>query len=236
MIFIAFMKSVNNLHKAKVEESSMKIPANWIKYLFSWKIIIFAKNMSQMKSDKELVEEIKDGNARAFDQLYEAYGHKLYIFVLSILKSKEDAEEVVQNTYLKIWEKRKSIDSDHSFKSFLFTIAYNLTVDLLRERLKERRYREDILNKATSNYNIEEAIEFGDLLENVQQIIKELPPRKNEIYQLSRMNHLSYGEIAEKLNISVKTVENSINFSINFIKKRLGKDSLVILLFTALFL
>ena len=190
----------------------------------------------KMKTDKELVAEIKEGNARAFDQLYEAYGHKLYLFALSILKSKEDAEEVVQNTYLKIWEKRKSIDSDHSFKSFLFTVAYNLTVDLLRERLKERKYRENILNKAISNYNIDEAIEFGDLLEHVQQIIKELPPRKNEIYQLSRMDHLSYIEIAEKLNISVKTVENSINFSINFIKKRLGKDSLVILLFTALFL
>lgn len=189
-----------------------------------------------MRTDKELVEEVKEDKAGAFDQLYEAYGHKLYIFALSILKSKEDAEEAVQNTYLKIWEKRKSIDSDHSFKSFLFTVAYNLTVDLLRERLKERKYRENILNKATSNHNIEEAIEFGDLLEHVQQIIKQLPPRKNEIYQLSRMNHLSYGEIAEKLNISVKTVENSINFSINFIKKRLGKDSLIILLFTALFL
>jgi len=64
----------------------------------------------------------------------------------------------------------------------------------------------------------------------------ELPPRKNEIYQLSRVNHLSYHEIAEKLNISVKTVENSINFSLNFIKKRLGKDSLLMLLYAALFL
>jgi len=189
-----------------------------------------------MRTDKELVEEVREGKAKAFDELYDAYGHKLYVFVLSILKSREDAEEVVQNTYLKIWEKRKIIDSDHSFKSFLFTVGYNLTVDLLRERLKERKYRENILNKATSNYNIEEAIEFGDLLEHVQEIIKELPPRKNEIYQLSRINHLSYGEIADKLNISVKTVENGINYSMNFIKKRLGKDSLIILLFIALFL
>jgi len=102
--------------------------------------------------------------------------------------------------------------------------------------LKERKYREIILNKASLNYNLEEAIEFGDLLENVQKIAMELPPRKNEIYQLSRVNHLSYHEISEKLNISVKTVENSINFSMNFIKKRLGKDSLLVLLYAALFL
>jgi RNA polymerase sigma-70 factor (ECF subfamily) len=170
-----------------------------------------------MRTDKELIEEIKEGKAQAFNQLYGLYGHKLYIFALSILKSKEDAEEVVQNTYLKIWEKRKSIESDHSFKSFLFTVAYNLTVDLLRKRLKEKKYREKILQIATSNYNVEEAIECGDLLEHIQQIIKELPPCKKEVYRMSRINHLSYCEIAEKLNISVKTVENSINFSLNFI-------------------
>jgi RNA polymerase sigma-70 factor (ECF subfamily) len=189
-----------------------------------------------MKTEREIVEELKEGLASAFDKLYEAYSHKLYVFALSILKSRDDAEEVVQNTYFKIWEKRKSIDSSHSFKSFLFTVAYNVTVDLLRERLKERKYRENILEKATSNYNLEEAIEFGDLLDRVEQIVKELPPRKYEIYQLSRVDHLSYHEIAEKLNLSVKTVENSINFSLNFIKSRLGKDSLVILLYTSLFL
>ena len=107
---------------------------------------------------------------------------------------------------------------------------------MLRERLKERKYKEVILDRATSNYNLEEAIEFGDLLVQVQKIVTELPPRKNEIYQLSRVDHLSYSEIAEKLNISVKTVENSLNFSMNFIKRRLGNDSLIILLYVALFL
>ena len=189
-----------------------------------------------MKTERELVEEVKEGIASAFDKLYEAYYHKLYSFALSILKSKEDAEEVVQNTFFKIWEKRKNIESNHSFESFLFTVAYNATVDLLRERLRERKYRENILDKATSYYNLEEAIEFSDLLVHVEKIVAELPPRKHEIYQLSRVNHLSYTEIAEKLNISIKTVENSINFSMNFIKKRLGKDSLIIFLYAALFL
>ncbi len=189
-----------------------------------------------MKTESEIVEDLKDGLASAFDNLYEAYSHKLYIFALSILKSREDAEEVVQSTYFKIWEKRLNIDSHNSFKSFLFTVAYHVTVDMLRERLKERRYREIILEKATSNYNLEEAIEFSDLLDHVSQIVKDLPPRKHLIYRMSRIEHLSYSEIAGQLNISVKTVENSLNFSMNFIKSRLGKDSLVILLYTALFL
>jgi len=189
-----------------------------------------------VKTEKEIVEDLKEGLASAFDRLFGAYSHKLYYFAFSILKSKEDSEEIVQNTFFKVWEKRKSLNSNLSFKSFLFSVAYNSIVDLLRERLKERKYRENILNKASVNYNLEEAVEFGDLLDNVEKIIKNLPPRKNEIYLLSRVDHLSYSEIAEKLNISVKTVENSINFSINFIKERLGKDSLIILLYTALFL
>jgi RNA polymerase sigma-70 factor, ECF subfamily len=189
-----------------------------------------------MKTEREIIEEVKEGMASAFDKLYEAYCMKLFHFAFSILKSKEDAEEVVQNTFFKIWEKRKSIDCEHSFKSYLFTIAYRVTIDILRERLKEKNYREYIIDKASTNYSLDGAIEFGDLLERVQEIVKELPSRKNEIYQLSRINHLSHSEIAEKLNISIKTVENSINFSINFIKNRLGKDSLVIILYAALFL
>jgi RNA polymerase sigma-70 factor (ECF subfamily) len=189
-----------------------------------------------MKTEREIVEDVKDGMANAFDQLYQAYCDKLFRFAFSILKSKEDAEEVVQNTFFKIWEKRISIDSNLAFKSFLFTVAYRITIDLLRDRLNEKKHREYILNKASSNYNLEEAIEYGDLLEQVQKIVLELPPRKNEIYQLSRVNHFTYSEIAEKLNISVKTVENSINYSMNFIKTRLGKDSLIVLLYAALFL
>jgi RNA polymerase sigma-70 factor (ECF subfamily) len=189
-----------------------------------------------MKTERELVEEVKEGLASAFDKLYEMYCYKLFYFAFSILKSKEDAEEVVQNTFFKIWEKRKNIDNHYAFKSFLFTIAYNMIVDILRERLKEKKHREFILEKATSDYNLEEAIEFRDLLNHVRQIANELPPRKNEIYQMSRVNHLSYSQIAEKLNISAKTVENSLNFSMNFIKERLGKDSLIAILFAALFL
>ena len=188
-----------------------------------------------MRPEKEIVEELKEGMTSAFDNLYKAYSHKLYSFAFTFLKSREDAEEVVQDTYFKIWEKRKGIDSNQSFNSFLFSIGYHITIDLLRQRLKEKKFRDQVLVKASSNYNLEETIEYGDLLEQVNHIVEDLPPRKLEIYKLSRIDHLSYSEIAEKLNISVKTVENGINFSLNFIRRRLGKDTLAILLCASLF-
>jgi RNA polymerase sigma-70 factor (family 1) len=189
-----------------------------------------------MITEAELLENVKAGMASAFDTLFGIYSLKLYYFAFSILKLKEDAEDVVQHTFFKVWEKRESINGDLVFKSFLFTIAYNVTVDILRARLKEKGYRESILLKASSGYNLEERIEFGDLLDRVHRIVQDLPPRKREIYQLSRINHLTYSEIAEKLNISVKTVENGIGYSLRYIKNHLGSDSLVVVFFASLFL
>jgi RNA polymerase sigma-70 factor (family 1) len=189
-----------------------------------------------MKTEAELISNVKAGMTSAFDALFEVYSHKIYYFAFSILKSKEDAEDVVQHTFIKVWEKRESINHNFSFKSFLFTIAYNVTIDLMRERLKEKGYRDSILVKATSNYNLEDRIEYGDLLDRVNRIASKLPPRKREIYQLSRVHNLSYSEISEKLNISVKTVENGIGYSLKYIKTHLGNDPVLGILLAWLFL
>jgi RNA polymerase sigma-70 factor (family 1) len=189
-----------------------------------------------MKTEAELISNVKAGMTSAFDSLFETYSHKIYCFAFSILKSKEDAEDVVQHTFFKVWEKRESINRDLMFKSFLFTIAYNVSVDMLRERLKEKDHRERILVTASSNYNLEARIEFGDLLDRVNQIAKDLPPRKREIYQLSRVHNLSHNEIAKRLNISVKTVENGIGYSLKYIKTHLGNDPVLGLLLAWLFL
>ena len=188
-----------------------------------------------MTTEKELAEGVKGSRADAFDELYRTYSIRLYRFALSILKSGDDAEEVVQNTFFKIWDQRDKIQSSQALKPYIFTIAYHIIIDLIRSRLKEKKYREVILQKAIINYDIEESIEFGDLLDRIDSIVKDLPPRKLEIYQLSRINHLSHNEIAQKLGITIKTVENGITFSMNFIKKRLQENSLAIFLFATLF-
>lgn len=188
-----------------------------------------------MRTEKELAEDVKENKAGAFDELYRLYSLRLYHFSLSILKSSDDAEEVVQNTFFRIWEQREKIQGSQALKAYIFTIAYHLIIDLMRSRLKEKKYRDAILEKASVNYDIEESIEFGDLLDRIEDIVKDLPPRKFEIYQLSRINHLTHNEIAEKLGISVKTVENGITFSMNFIRKRLQENSLAIILYAAIF-
>ena len=161
---------------------------------------------------------------------------KIYRFSFSLLKNEEDSKEIVQEVFFRIWEKRDKIDSSKSFKSFLFTISYNLIVDQLRLRLKDKEYRGFLIKYFDSvNFNLSHEIDYDTLNKKISNIIMELPNKRKRIYKLSRENGLSHKEIAKELGISVKTVENQINLSLKHLKTRLGKDIFPVLFFLFLF-
>ncbi len=182
-----------------------------------------------IRTDSELVQELSQSFSGAFDELFNSYALKIFCFAKSILKSKEEAEEVVQNTFLIVWEKRQIIDHNQSFKSFLFSVAYNVTMDRFRLRIRDRKYRDYVLMNAISFYDGEQLLVSKDLFHNVENIVEELPPRRREIFTLRQIKGLSYKEISKELNISVKTVENNINLAIKYIKGRISKNFILIL-------
>lgn len=177
---------------------------------------------NKIKTESELVKELNQGFPTAFDELFNNYYNKIFHFAISILKSKEEAEEAVQNTFFTVWEKRRSIDPDQPFKSFLFTVAYNIIMNIFRVRVKEKRYREYVLINASIFYDPEQILVSNDLLNHLDNIIEELPIRRREIFTLRQKEGLSYKEIALELNISVKTVENNINLAVKYIKGRIN--------------
>lgn len=186
--------------------------------------------------DKLLVAEFLKGNVKSFDLLHEKYSERLYGFAFKLLKNKEDALDTVQETFLRIWQKRKELDEDKSFKSFLFTISYNIIMDQLRKRLSDNNYLEFLKkNFKLEQVFIENAADFNILEKQIQQCIGELPLRRQEIYRLSREKGFSNKEIAENLNISLKTVETHINLAMKFMKSRISYGSLPAILFLALF-
>ncbi len=192
--------------------------------------------MSNVILEKALVIGLKDGATSSFDRLFSLYSSRIFKFAYSILKSREDSREIVQDTFLKIWEMHQSINPDQSFKALLFTIAYNNIMSRFRGRLKELKYREHILTSASEYYNQEEILLSDDIHNQVQKIIEKLPPRRKQIFILRKENNLTYKDISEKLGISLKTVENNINLAIKFIKSQIGTDPLGILLLSFLFL
>jgi RNA polymerase sigma-70 factor (ECF subfamily) len=194
--------------------------------------------LKNAKSNKELVKLLKKGDLVAFDTIYNKYSHKIYEFVLRYLKQDEDAEEIVQEVFIKIWESKSKIDIHLSFESFLFTIAYNTSISLLRKRVSETKSREYLrsLQQINTTDDAIEEIKFKELNDKLESLVNKLTPRKKEIYLLSRVDGFTHKEIAHKLNISENTVKNHIVTTLKFLKSHIDSSLAVNLLFLYLFL
>jgi RNA polymerase sigma-70 factor (ECF subfamily) len=151
-------------------------------------------------------------------------------------KCVEDAEEVVQEVFYKVWNVRKEISLRKSFRSFLFTIAYNVIIDQLRKRVKDQKYEKFLIYQSQRNFlKIEADLEYEDLKKQVEKAIYELPEKRKQIFQMSREEGLSHKEIADRTHIKIKTVENHINLALKHIRKRVGANDISIGLFLFLF-
>jgi RNA polymerase sigma-70 factor (ECF subfamily) len=173
--------------------------------------------------DKRTLLLLIQGDESAFESIYRTYSAWVYNFFLSILSDEPAAEDLTQNVFLKIWEKRADIDPDAHFEAYLFTIARHLayrvrgdylTTESLTASLQDRQEDVDI--------STEQEIEAVSLREYIDSLVEQLPPARREIYRLSRIHHLSNKEIAERLSISVKTVETQLYRSLQFLKAKLS--------------
>lgn len=187
-------------------------------------------------TDKNLLYRLKSGNEAAFETLYWAYNSYVYNFIHSILFDKLLAEDLTQNVFLKIWEKHEMIDPEQGFEAYLFTIARNLVYKetekcLLSDTVMVRLSRQLIeLDSLT-----EDNIEADSLRDYIQSLVERMPPARRQIFKLSRFEHLSNKEIANRLELSEKTVETQLYRSLSFLKQQLNaKGILAYLLLTML--
>ncbi|WP_262909977.1 RNA polymerase sigma factor [Maribellus sp. CM-23] len=189
-------------------------------------------------SNTELVKLLKKGDMSAFDVIYRKYSRRLYGFVFRYVKQESDTEEIVQEVFIKIWQSRDKINVYSSFESFLFTIAHNETINLLKKRATEQKYLEHVksLQQIEETYEIADEIHYKELKQKFQGLLDELSPRQKEIFLMSREEGLSHKEIAEKLGISSNTVKNHLVATLSFLKKRLDNGLVISGLFVSLFL
>lgn len=192
--------------------------------------------MKTYPSDNELVEKLQKGDPEAFDIVFAKYSVKLYAFGIKYLRSKADAEELVQSVFLKVWENAKSLRKESSFKSYLFTIAYNQICKLFRKRGYEQKFISEAqrLNHEPTT-DIEDSIDYGSVLERVQMIIEKLPAKQKTIFMKSRMEGKSTREIAAEVGLAPGTVDNYISSALKFILSRMHSESLPVVLLFLLF-
>lgn len=186
----------------------------------------------KITDDEELARLIKSGGKDAYQLLFEKYAPKIYHFSLSYLNNKADAEELVQDVFLKIWEKRETLDSSQNIKAYIFKIAVNNIYDFVRRKNIENAFNEFAKdNYVMQSENTWEAVVFKEMQEVIDKFVIEMPEQRRKIFQLSKMEGLSNNEIAEKLNLSKRTVENQLYRSVLFLKKHLMSESIIAVLF-----
>ncbi|WP_447642783.1 MULTISPECIES: RNA polymerase sigma-70 factor [Chitinophagaceae] len=157
----------------------------------------------------ELVIGIQNGEQQAFKDAYNLYNEKLYFYLMKCTGSSYLSEEIVQQSFIKIWEKRATLSLFHSFSSQLFRTAKSLLLDTLRKESRERAYKNVVHSLANNAHEDgEKKIIVKEDLSLVTRKIEKLPPVRKQIFRLSREEGLTYIEIANRLSISPKTVEN----------------------------
>jgi len=183
--------------------------------------------IKELNTESDLVIALKKGDAKAFDTLFANYGKRLYHFAYAYLKSREDAEGVVQEVFLRIWRNRKKLKPDLSFKAYLFKICYHCILEIFKQKSSRHLYLHVIANETfhfTEEFN--ERLNYQMLLEKVDSFIELLPPRQQEILIKRKKEDLAIKEIANQLNISPKTVENHLTEALKKIRQGLGENNI----------
>lgn len=170
--------------------------------------------MSEKKdfSEQLLISELKNHNEKAFRTLYDCYSQDIYRYSFSILKSKELAEENVQEVFLKVWLHRENLNLEQSFKSYIFTIARNQAFNFLNKAANDLVLKEEIFYESQKSYNQGDySIREADCKRLKKQAIKQLPPKRKQIFKMSRKQGKTYEEISQELGISVNTVKSQMS-------------------------
>ena len=180
--------------------------------------------------------EIKAGNMLAFDALYKKYSARIFKFAFSILKLQEDAENIVQDVFLQLWINRDKVDHVSSVRYYVFSIAYRSSISVIRKKVKESQFLDELMRQQdlTQESPAIQA-EYLELEEKLNTVVNALPARQKEVYLLHRVEGLKYAEIAQRLGISVNTIENHMARALRTIRESLGDYSLPAMLFWFLF-
>jgi len=185
--------------------------------------------------DIDLIDALKKGDAKAYTFLVNQYHHKLCVYAFSLTKDHDLSEDIVQNVFLSIWKKKSNLKDELVIKSYLYKSVYNEFIDQYRKEkhllsLEKKHY--DVLSEITED---EDENSLERLIKLVKKEIENLPPKCKQTFILSRQDGLTNIEIAEFLNVSIKSVEAHITKAFSILRKTVGDkmNSILFLLFGA---
>ena len=177
------------------------------------------------ETEMKQLQRLKQGNGKAFEAIYRKYAGRVYHFFLSLLRDDFTAEDLTQNVFLKIWERRKGIDPDGHFEAYLFTIARHMLVRESEKRLREECLKEVLRKRGEeADVSAEQRMDVESLRSYIDTLIERFPSARKQVFLLSRVHHLTNREIAGRLSVSERTVEAHLYQALRFLKDKLNGD------------
>jgi len=191
--------------------------------------------MAMPSSETELTKKLLEGDIPAFETVFKKYNRKIFTFAYRYLKNKEDAEGIVQEVFMRLWENLKNLKKDSDLNAWLFTVTFNSIRKRFRKLDTEKKHLETFAGLQYQADDISET-EYFDLLEKMTGLIEKLPAQQRKVILLRQEKGLTAEEIARELNLSRKTVENHLNRARAFLKKAMIQEGLLSFLFYWLFI
>lgn len=164
--------------------------------------------------------------------IFKTFYQPLCRYAYSFLNDKEEAEEVVQSTLIVVWEKRSSIEIQTSFRSYLYRMVRNACLNVLKhEKVKQMHVSHEMAVSDILTESVHETVSSNELEQKISEAMTQLPEQCRLVFQLSRFEDLKYAEIADQLDISVKTVENQIGKALKIMRENLKEYLPLLILF-----
>ena len=176
--------------------------------------------MKLLLSDEELIKRIQQGDHEAFETLFDRYWHSLYLFAKKLLNSTTDAQDVVQNVFIAVWEKKQQFVVTHSLQAYLFQAVRFGGLNRLKEVLDEKIDIDTVHERFLPVINdFLEAMDHDELLQAIESQVEILPERTRTIFRMSRFEQLSVREISRILGLSEQTVKNQLTLALKHLRE-----------------
>lgn len=180
--------------------------------------------------EQQQIEALVAGDITAFEMIFRTYYQPLCNYAYTFLQDKENAEEIVQSTFLSVWEKRETLSIRAGVKPYLYAMVRNACLNVIKhEKIKQKHAVEELAVGVHSYDSVSHTLAGSELELKIQQAMEQLPEQCRLVFKLSRFEELKYAEIADQLNISVKTVENHMGKALKIMREQL-KDYLPLLI------
>lgn len=174
-------------------------------------------------SDRDLIAALRSGDQKAFRQVFETCYEGLCRYAFTLLRNKDESEDIVQSMFVKLWERRDEINIQNALRAYLYRSVYNQCMNQLEHRTVRVKHQQH--TEVAFSGEVQQPEAFASELDGkIKQVVDKLPPQCRTIFVMSRYEELKYPEIAEKLNISVNTIQNQICKALKILREELKES------------